>query len=267
MGNSNSRPQPRAVLPVDVAMMRSTANGHHGLRVSTIALDEVEAATRKFTTALSGLESALGPRHSSTVAARDLLDTLHSWRRRLKQLRGCPAQPPSDGTFNRGIKLLDADESWVYATALLDTQCQIGNWISNRLVERLGMMHLISTPPHLPQACDASGRLIQARGVIDLPWKWHDPRGIRVHECQFYIFPNSTHLDVVFGVEYIVAEDLLRVNESAILPLVEHKPTKKGDKAAIAAAKERQRLEKAALAERKREEQKGKERTKMEARK
>jgi len=228
MGNSNSQPQ--AITPADMALVGSAANGHHGpqLRVSTISPGEVEDATRKLTAALSGLESSLGPRHGSTVATRDILDTLHTWRRRLQQSEGSRAGPLSDSTFNRGIKLLAENESWVHATALLDTQCQVGNWISNRLVERLGKTHLISTPPHLPQVLDASGRLIRPRGIINLTWKWHDPRGLRNHDCQFYIFPESAHLDMVFGVEYIVAEGLVCVNESAILPLVEHKPAKKG---------------------------------------
>jgi len=228
MGNSNSQPQ--AITPADMALVGSAANEHYGpqLRVSTISPGEVEDATRKLTAALSDLESSLGPRHGSTVAARDILDILHTWRRRLQQSEGSRARPLSDSIFNRGIKLLAENESWVHATALLDTQCQVGNWISNRLVERLGKTHLISTPPYLPQVCEASGRLIQARGIIHLTWKWHDPRGLRNHDCQFYVFPESPHLDVVFGVKYIVAEGLIRFNESAILPLVEHKPAKKG---------------------------------------
>ncbi|KAK0721754.1 hypothetical protein B0T26DRAFT_673542 [Lasiosphaeria miniovina] len=185
--------------------MRSAASGYQALRVSTIILNEVEAANRNLTTTPSGLESSFGQRHGSAAAARALLNTLHGW----------------------DIKLLDENETWVHATALLDTQCQVGNWISKRLVR------------------DASGRLIQACGLITLAWKWHDPRGIRVHECQFYVFPESPHLDVLFGAQYIVSGDLLRVNESAILPFVEHKKRPKeflqADNAAVAAAKERRK--------------------------
>ncbi|KAK3369654.1 ankyrin repeat-containing domain protein [Lasiosphaeria ovina] len=246
MGITNSRP---AATPADVAKMRSTASGYQALRVSTIVLSEVEAANLNSAAALSGLESSFGPLHGSAAAARGLMNTLHGWWRHLQESEGSLAQPSSDDAFNRGIKLLDENETWVHATALLDTQCQIGNWISKRLVERLGKAHLISARLDLPQAC----------GIISLAWKWHDPRGIRVHECQFYVFPESPHIDVLFGAKYIMSEDLLRVNESAILPLVEHKKKPKEflpvDDAAVAAAKERQKQEKAALAERRKKEQ------------
>ena len=115
----------------------------------------------------------------------------------------------------------------MYATALLDTQCQIGNWISRRLVERLGMLLSISTDFEPPEVVDANGQPVGACGIISLNWKWH-PRGVRNNECQFYVFSDSNYLDVLFGVDYIVSENLLLVNESAIIPLIEHKKVKKG---------------------------------------
>jgi len=72
--------------------------------------------------------------------------------------------------FNRDIKILSADEQWVPATALLDTQCQVGNWISKRLVDRLGMVSSISADFTPPELVDASGRSIRACGVIRLHW-------------------------------------------------------------------------------------------------
>ena len=129
-------------------------------------------------------------------------------------------------TFNRDIKIMGSDDEWVLATALLDTQCHTGNWISKRLVQRLGKLSSISfdfVPPHI---VDASGRLVLACGVIDLRWRWH-PHGCRFHECQFYILPDSSHLDILFGVQYIVSENLVFVNESAMVPLVQHKKAKK----------------------------------------
>ncbi len=122
---------------------------------------------------------------------------------------------------------MGADGKWVHATALLDTQCHLGNWISRRLVQRLGKLSSISTGFAPPEIVEASGRPIRACGVINLEWGWH-PRRCRVHECQFYILPNSSHLDVLFGVEYITSENLLIVNESAIAPLLEHKKLKEG---------------------------------------
>lgn len=148
--------------------------------------------------------------------------------------------------FNRGIKLLDAAEEWVHVTALLDTQCQVGNWISKRLVQRLGMASLVSTSFEPPNIVDASGRPVSACGVINLNWTWY-PGGTRNHECQFYVLANADHLDVIFGVEYIVSENLLQVNESAILPLLEHKKLKRGTMALIIFASDRHLVSRVSL--------------------
>lgn len=111
------------------------------------------------------------------------------------------------------------------ATALLDTQCHVGNWISHRLVQRLGKISSISTEFVPPKVVEASGRPVTACGVINLDLKWH-PQATRNHVCPFYVFPHSDHIDVLFGVEYIASEGLLQVNELALAPLVKHKENK-----------------------------------------
>lgn len=87
---------------------------------------------------------------------------------------------------------------------------------------------MISTDFIPPKVVDASGMPVKACGVINLDWKWY-PRATRNHVCQFYVLPNSDHLDVLFGVDYIVSERLLQVNELALAPLVEYKKLKKGE--------------------------------------
>ncbi len=129
--------------------------------------------------------------------------------------------------FTRDIRIMAANGTWIDATALLDTQCQVGNWISRRLVKSLGKVSSVSSKFTPPEIVDASGQPIQACGKIELNWKWY-PRGTRTHTCQFYVFPDSKHLDVLFGIDFIVSENLLRVNESVMLPLVVHKKLKKG---------------------------------------
>jgi hypothetical protein len=132
------------------------------------------------------------------------------------------------------------------AAALLDTQCHTGNWISRRLVERLGKLpelHQDFVPPELK---DASGKYVEVSGEVTLDWKW-SPKGTRVHQCKFFVFPRSEHLDVIFGVEYIVAEGLITIEEGVMVPLTAHKKMKPGEKAAVALAEEQQRQQKAAL--------------------
>ncbi|KAI0529929.1 hypothetical protein GGR58DRAFT_495201 [Xylaria digitata] len=199
--------------------------------------------------------------HSSEleVAVANLKHSLASFEHAQRLDRRSETFLPSTAnlmSFNRDIKILSAANEWILASALLDTQCQVGNWISRRLVERLGKLSSISTEFIPPEVVEASGGPVSACGVIDLDWKWH-PQATRNHVCQFYVFPFSSHLDVLFGVEYIVSERLLRVNELALAPLVKHKKSKKEDKAAIDHAKKRQQEEKAALEERRKKQQQG----------
>ncbi|KAJ3555624.1 hypothetical protein NPX13_g10320 [Xylaria arbuscula] len=158
--------------------------------------------------------------------------------------------------FNREIRILSTTNEWMLATALLDTQCCEGNWISRRLVERLERSSSISTEFEPPEIIEASGRPVKHCGVVKLEWKWF-PRGTRVHEDRFYVVPSSDHLDVVFGAEFIVSEKLLEVNEMAFLPLVRDKKSKKADKAAIEEREKKQQEEKMALEERQKQQQQG----------
>lgn len=97
----------------------------------------------------------------------------------------------------------------------------MGNWISHRLVERLGKQSLISKEFTPPEVVEVSGGPVNACGVIDLEWKWL-PKGTRNHVGQFYVLPQSSHLDVVFGSDYIESEKLIQVIESAFVTLWKH---------------------------------------------
>ncbi|KAL8869064.1 MAG: hypothetical protein Q9198_007987, partial [Flavoplaca austrocitrina] len=147
--------------------------------------------------------------------------------------------------FNRDIQIADVDCNYILASALLDTQCQDGNWISLRLVQRLRMQDRISLEFESPALTDAGGRAIVACGIISLQWKW-SPIGTRVHECKFFVFPGSRHLDVIFGVHYILAAGLITVNEGAMTPMTAHNRATPAERAAIALALEKQKREKAA---------------------
>ncbi|KAI1173337.1 hypothetical protein F4777DRAFT_453420 [Nemania sp. FL0916] len=164
-----------------------------------------------------------------------------------------PGPAVNSMSFNRDIKILSAENEWILATALLDTQCHVGNWISRRLVDHLGMSSSISTEFVPPKVVEVSGGSVTACGVVDLDWKWY-PQATRTHVCRFFVFPFSDHLDVLFGVEYIMFEKLLQVNESAFAPLVKDKKSK-SEQDAIDQAKKRQQEEKAALEERRKKQQ------------
>ena len=132
-------------------------------------------------------------------------------------------------------------------------------------MERLGKTSQILPLVSPPTLCDASGRLVTPSGVITLDWRW-SPNGTKIHQCDFFIFPEAEHLDVVFGVDFIQARKLLTPIESNFLPLVVHKKETAGtsslaylplrkvsdvgsadEKANRARLEEKQRREKAAL--------------------
>lgn len=129
--------------------------------------------------------------------------------------------------FVRNIQIANADREYILALALLDTGCQTGNWISRRLVEQLRWQHKISQDYEPPNLTDASGHAVVACGIISLQWKW-SPQGTRVHNCEFFIFRESPHLDVVFGGDYIVSEELLTINEKAMITMTAHNKATSG---------------------------------------
>lgn len=112
--------------------------------------------------------------------------------------------------------------------ALLDSQCRAGNWISKRLVQRLGKGGEISQDYTTPNLQDVNGHDVEPCGTISLEWWWH-PQGIRVYECDFYVFANSDHLDVVLGAQCIFRERLLEAPKNQLAVLTEHMRQKDGE--------------------------------------
>ena len=128
--------------------------------------------------------------------------------------------------FARAIKIMDAQSELIPALALLDTLCQSGDWISKRLVQRLGKQGDIKPEKVLSSIKDANGREVEACGTIKLHWKWC-PRGVRIFDTTFNVFSDSRQFDVIFGVEFIFAQNIMSVNEEAMMaPLTAHKKIK-----------------------------------------
>lgn len=50
-----------------------------------------------------------------------------------------------------------------------------------------------------------------------------------MHRCDFYVFPESDHLDIIFGAEYIAAEDLVTVPVCSFSPLTQHRKDTDGN--------------------------------------
>ncbi|KAM7214996.1 hypothetical protein V8F06_009598 [Rhypophila decipiens] len=140
------------------------------------------------------------------------------------------------------IFLRNGTEPQLPVVALLDTQCQKGNWISGSLLETLGMSDQVMADIEAVELCDANGKPVKARGAVDLLWRTF-PYGTRNHYCRFYVLPQSSdHLDVILGAEFIHAKGLLVLNLPVLLPLVEHKKITDEEQRAIDEA-QRQRVQ------------------------
>jgi hypothetical protein len=72
-----------------------------------------------------------------------------------------------------------------------------------------------------------NGQEVLSLGTIKLSWKWN--LRSRVFDANFHVFKSSEHFDILFGVEYIVAEGMVSFNAGTtdvIAPLVPHKKIK-----------------------------------------
>ncbi|OAL43409.1 hypothetical protein IQ07DRAFT_650245 [Pyrenochaeta sp. DS3sAY3a] len=136
---------------------------------------------------------------------------------------------------------------YTIAAVALDTQCQLGNWISERLVEELGMLDLICKDSCPAQVVTASGQEIESTGTIDLVWKLA-PNESRVFRSRFFTLGGARHLDVILGQDTITKEGFLSLNMRKLLaPFTSHKPITKEEKAIIKAQEARQEQEKKEL--------------------
>jgi hypothetical protein len=120
------------------------------------------------------------------------------------------------------MKIQDSNGNFKSVVGLLDTQCHRGIWISARLVERLGLSKRIRRANNPPRMISGTGHDVNCVGEITLEWKWH-PNGTRIHdEDPFFVFEDGHEFDVIFGRDFIVKNELLKVRRYAFLPLTEH---------------------------------------------
>lgn len=108
----------------------------------------------------------------------------------------------------------------VRALGVLDSACDDGIWISDRLVKDLGLQGQISC--HLPPLTlrQGSGHPVTSCGSILLDWK--RARESKMHHDHFFVAPGWDQIDVVFGKRYLDKNDHLTVNEDSFLTLTAH---------------------------------------------
>jgi hypothetical protein len=140
--------------------------------------------------------------------------------------------PPADlrQAYTPDILIRIPTGGYTIAAAALDTQCQVGNWISERLVEELGMVHIIRRDSTPAQVCTASGEEVESTGTIDLVWKLA-PNESRIFRSRFFVLGGARHLDVILGQHTVTKEGFLSLNMRKLLaPFTSHKPLTKGEK-------------------------------------
>jgi len=95
------------------------------------------------------------------------------------------------------------------------------SWISAVIVGALGMDDDVDRNSVSPRLADYHGREVTPLGTIAFRWSKYSG-GRKVYEAvTLYVSPVGD-IDVIFGSEYIVAQDLLRSNRERMLPFVEH---------------------------------------------
>lgn len=71
-----------------------------------------------------------------------------------------------------------------------------------------------------PLLQSANGGYIAAQGRVLIEWKRQD--GNNFYETNFYVFPSGAiDFDVILGAEFISENNIVTVNEDAMLPLLE----------------------------------------------
>jgi hypothetical protein len=129
--------------------------------------------------------------------------------------------------FRRIIQINDNNGVYRDAVALLDTQCD-GNWISNRLIKRLGLENLIVDCATTENHITPSGSLLPS-ATIKPTWKFKS--GVSVQdEYEFFVFKDtreSDYYDVLIGRQYIVKGGLLTINNDKFVSVLsQHEVTK-----------------------------------------
>jgi hypothetical protein len=123
------------------------------------------------------------------------------------------------------VRMTDTNGKSIDSLALLDTQCQVGDWVSKDLVEELGKSEMISKDFASPETVGLDNQPVIAIGIISLKWRFAE--GNRYYLSSFYV-TNSPYLQVIIGAESIKSLDLLQRNKGAILPLINYRPIRKG---------------------------------------
>jgi len=148
--------------------------------------------------------------------------------------------PPGEWTSFRGLKKGQPR----LVAASLDTLCEVGNIISEHLIDRLGMGEYVKPLQEVPAGRDFHERWIEFKGRISFSWKVRD--GKTIHPPAEFLMA-TTDIDLIFGLSYIVEKRLLVPNWSSVAPLVMHRTETLSERANKALLEEEQRQRKARL--------------------
>lgn len=107
----------------------------------------------------------------------------------------------------------------LYAVALLDPQAQTGNWITQELLRKLGMISLVQWSRRSTTVEAAMGPM-SGVGKIGLQMKRRT--GNKYYNIYFDVLPDrkSPGFELILGRPFLNQHDILSVNRDALLPLV-----------------------------------------------
>jgi len=115
----------------------------------------------------------------------------------------------------------------VPATAMFDTGCHGPNWVSKEIIRDLGMESKIEVFEgwRAPKLKDANGKPFEAIGQVALHWQFHGHTYAKWFSGTFCV-TESNHIQVIFGLYYIVEKRLVSVNNDMMIPLISDKKIK-----------------------------------------
>ena len=128
-----------------------------------------------------------------------------------------------DDEWGQDIYIHLPDGSKSLQRVLMDTQCTKGNWISYKLVKKLGMKRWMGPVDEPLNVRDYNGNSVDAEGVIS--FRWGGRNGTTIYDpVKCYVGNPGIDFDIIFGSEYIRKEKLASVNAERFLVTVQHEP-------------------------------------------
>ncbi|KAF2110648.1 hypothetical protein BDV96DRAFT_583492 [Lophiotrema nucula] len=144
-----------------------------------------------------------------------------------------PTEPTTEKDFDWDIEV-KCQRIQKSAVAFLDPGTRRNNWISQKMVDRLGARVL---PVLNPVVMGDDDRSFEPTGRLVVEWKRANSH--TYWDCELHVLPRlKRDVDIIFGLSYLVEYQVVKVDRNAFLPNTVYKPIKLDEARQIALAEE-----------------------------